>query len=411
MKTVGFIGLGTMGLPMATHLLHSGIALTVWNRTKEKATSLIACGAKVANDPTDLFQQSEVIIIMLANPAAIDEVLGPGTELFSKHLSGKILVNMGTNPPEYSRKLQTAIQEVGGHYIEAPVSGSRRPAENGELICMIAGPQREKDIVRPILMPLCKDLIECGSVPDAILMKLAVNIFLINSVTGLAESLSFARAQNLDLKTLVTVLNSSQMASSISRLKSEKFLNDDYTKQAAISDVLYNARLIEGSAKDRNIEIPLLNKCLKLYEKAQNQGHGHEDMISVVKAFLPSFEIENLSAFIKSWLESWTGNQPEKLLSFYSPTAFYRDPFCPQGLTGENLHHYFRKLLKKNPNWKWEASEIIPTPRGAVLKWKASIPLGKETKIVEGMDILEIEGGHIARNEVYFDLSALEVEE
>lgn len=104
------------------------------------------------------------------------------------------------------------------------------------------------------------------------------------------------------------------------------------------------------------------------------------------------------------WLAAWTGNQPSRLLSFYTENAFYRDPAKPSGLRGhKELRPYFEKLLAKNPNWVWKAIEIIPNPKGFTIKWEATIPVGDKTVIETGLDLVEIADGKISRNEVYFD--------
>ena len=116
----------------------------------------------------------------------------------------------------------------------------------------------------------------------------------------------------------------------------------------------------------------------------------------------------DIMTFCSPWLEAWTGNQPEKLITFYSEEAFYRDPARPEGLNGQDkLLAYFKKLLAANPDWKWEALEVFPTEAGFVAKWKATIPAGDQVVIEHGMDIVEVEKGKITRNEVYFDVSKL----
>ncbi len=119
-------------------------------------------------------------------------------------------------------------------------------------------------------------------------------------------------------------------------------------------------------------------------------------------------KLQELYEFCTEWLQSWTGNNPEKLIDYYSRDAFYSDPANKSGLKGyEELMAYFRKLLAANPDWKWEAVEIFPTEKGFTLKWKATIPIGSEQVIEYGLDIVELENGKITRNEVYFDRSAL----
>ncbi len=113
---------------------------------------------------------------------------------------------------------------------------------------------------------------------------------------------------------------------------------------------------------------------------------------------------EQLTEFLSTWLASWTGNQPEKLVDFYAADAYYQDPARPQGLRGrDEMLHYFRKLLAANPAWVWKPVEIMPTAAGCCLKWTATIPVGAKTVELVGLDIVEITGDKISRNEVYFD--------
>ena len=120
---------------------------------------------------------------------------------------------------------------------------------------------------------------------------------------------------------------------------------------------------------------------------------------------------EILENFCKEWLNAWTGNKPKKLIDFYSDDAYYRDPANPEGINGrELLLSYFRKLLERNPNWKWELIELFPTGKGFNFKWKATIPIGAEQIIEFGMDIVELDPlckRKIKRNEVYFDRTEL----
>lgn len=112
----------------------------------------------------------------------------------------------------------------------------------------------------------------------------------------------------------------------------------------------------------------------------------------------------NYESFCKAWLDTWTGNRPKELLKFYHADAFYSDPSKRTGLKGyDQLLPYFEKLLSLNPDWKWEALEIIPTQEGFTLKWKASIPVGDSLIEETGLDIVEMRDGLIIRNEVFFD--------
>lgn len=281
---VGFIGLGVMGQPMALNLARAGTPLVVWNRSPEKCAPLKAAGAAVAATVAEVFRRARVVILMLAHEDAMDAALGRDTPEFDRRVVGRIIVHMGTTSAEYSRRLDAAIRAAGGTYVEAPVSGSRAPAEAGQLVAMLAGEPDAVAAVRPLLAPLCRDAVECGPVPSALLMKLAVNLFLITMVTGLAEASHFADRHGLDMARFVAVLDAGPMASAVSRMKADKLLARDFTVQAAIADVLKNNRLIAEAARAAGLASPLLDACHALYGETLALGHGGEDMAAVVRA-------------------------------------------------------------------------------------------------------------------------------
>ncbi|WP_267883755.1 NAD(P)-dependent oxidoreductase [Streptomyces cellulosae] len=283
-RHVGFIGLGIMGQPMALRLARSGTPLVVWNRTPTRSEPLRAAGAEVAGGPAEVFARTDVVLLMLADGLAVDTVLGRGTPRFAERVRGHVIVHMGTTSPEYSQALESDIRTAGGRYVEAPVSGSRVPARNGQLVGMLAGAQDAVAVVRPLLAPVCRETFVCGPAPNALLMKLSVNLFLITQVTGLTEAFHFAERQGLDRRLFLDVLDAGPMASAVSRMKAPKLLDRDFTVQAAAHDVLKNNRLIAEAARRTGLASPLLDVCHALFEETVASGHGGEDMAAVLRA-------------------------------------------------------------------------------------------------------------------------------
>ncbi|MBE7374539.1 NAD(P)-dependent oxidoreductase [Pseudomonas lopnurensis] len=281
---VGFLGLGVMGRPMALNLLRAGVPLMVWNRTPEKTEPLREAGAQVAATSEAVFSRATTVLMMLADEYAMDQALARRPDGFGVALRGRTLINMGTVSPGYSESLGTAVRQAGGHYVEAPVSGSRQPAEAGQLVAMLAGDAQDVARIRPLLSPMCKACFDCGEVPGALHTKLAVNLFLITLVTGLAESFHFARQHGLDPQTLLAVLDAGPMASSVSRTKGAKLTAEDFSVQASIGDVLKNNRLIAEAARRAGIASPLLDVCHELFGETLSLGHGGADMAAVVRA-------------------------------------------------------------------------------------------------------------------------------
>jgi 3-hydroxyisobutyrate dehydrogenase len=247
---VGFIGLGTMGEAMALTLVKAGTRLLVWNRTRAKAEILAVAGADVALESADVFAHCATVFLMLVDGRAIDTVLDRGGAAFADRVTGRTIVHMGTTSPAYSRELEADIRCVGGYYVEAPVSGSRKPAEAGQLVAMLAGDADAIADVRPLLTPMCRETMICGRVPNALLMKLSVNLFLISLVTGLAEAVHFADRHGLNLNQFLAVLDAGPMASDVSRVKAPKPAGRDFAVQATISNVLENNPLIAEAVRE-----------------------------------------------------------------------------------------------------------------------------------------------------------------
>jgi 3-hydroxyisobutyrate dehydrogenase len=281
---IGFIGLGMMGEAMALNLVKAGTPLLVWNRTPAKSRVLAAAGAAIADDPADVFARCRVVIAMLVDGAALDAVLGRRAAGFSVAVAGRTLINMATPAPDYARGLAAAWRAAGGHYVEAPVSGSRKPAEAGALVAMLAGDTEDIASVRPLLAPMCGEAVLCGPVPNGLLMKLAVNLFMVAMVTGLAEAVHFAAAHRLDRDALVAVLDASPMASDVSWVKLEKLVTEDFAPQAAIANVLENTRLITTAARRAGIASPLIDICHALYAETKRLDLGGSDMVAVIRA-------------------------------------------------------------------------------------------------------------------------------
>jgi 3-hydroxyisobutyrate dehydrogenase len=281
---IGFIGLGVMGRPMALNQVRAGTRLVVWTRSSDACQALAAAGASVAATAGEVFQRARIVFLMLYDGAAIDAVLERTEPSFARHVAGHIIVQMGTPSPAYSQALEADIRARGGVYVEAPVSGSLKPAQAGQLVGMVAGEAGAVAEIRPLLAPMCHQVFDCGAVPKALTMKIAINLFLIPLVTSLAETFHFAERQGLDRHLLRAILDAGPMASNVSRVKGAKLAEEDFSVQAAISDVLKNCRLTTDAAREAGIATPVLDVCEALYAEALSQSLGHLDMAAVIGA-------------------------------------------------------------------------------------------------------------------------------
>lgn len=273
-----------MGEPMAANLCRAGMGLTVYNRSPGARTRLQALGAEAVDTPDALFAACDAVVLMLRDDAVTDFVLNRGGAAFRSRVAGHLIVNMGTHAPAYSRALEGDVRAAGGSFVEAPVSGSRGPAENGALVAMLAGEIEAVERARPLLAPMCRDMRFIGPVPSAMAMKLAVNLYLIATVASLAEAASLAGTMGLDLALFAEIIRSGPLSSDVAIAKLDKIVRSDFTPQAAIEDVCKNAALVAGAAAEVGAPASLLERSRRLFEAALANGDGDLDMAAVFNA-------------------------------------------------------------------------------------------------------------------------------
>jgi 3-hydroxyisobutyrate dehydrogenase-like beta-hydroxyacid dehydrogenase len=230
-------------------------------------------------------EQSDLIFTMLFDELAIQSILTDG---FKKALRNKTLINTSSVSVDFSRTLASQIANAGGKFIEMPVSGSKVPAEQGKLVGMMAGDKALCQETMPYVEPLTSATIYCGPVGSGLKMKYAINAYLITMTAGLAESVSLAQAQGLDLDAYSQVLAAGPLSSAYSKLKVDKILAKDWSAQAAIKDCYNSTQLIEAAAAEAGTQSPLVKLCGQLYSQANGSGMAEDDMIAVFKILAKS---------------------------------------------------------------------------------------------------------------------------
>lgn len=288
MSGVGLIGLGVMGVPMARNIAGAGLALTVFNRSPGPLRQFEGTGVRIASSVQDVFDNADQVVVMLNSEAAFDAVLAREGGAFGVSFAGKTIVNTATLTPKYSQALARDIAGAGGAYVEAPVSGSRAPAESGDLLVMAAGAEDDVERAAPIFRAIGKETVYCGPVPNAMAMKSASNVLLASVMGGLAEGVNFARGVGLDLELYSKVILGGPMASDFLRMKFPRAMAEDYSPQAAVKNVADALDVMITTARNSEIEIPQAAAMRKTCEKAIEMGLGEEDILALVKALRAS---------------------------------------------------------------------------------------------------------------------------
>jgi 3-hydroxyisobutyrate dehydrogenase len=275
---IGWIGLGIMGKPMCSQLIRNGYNVTVYNRSKDKEAALTAMGAAAALTPAALMEQADVIFMMVTNDNAIQQLFEGEDGLLVPKVTGRLIINMSTVSPGISKRYAEVCAKSGNHYIDAPVSGSQKQAEEAQLVIMAGGTAEAFAVAEPILKHMGKLVMHTGVAGTGNTAKLAINTLLAIQAQGLAEALSFAANNGIEAQQLLTLINNSALASTFIKIKGDAIINDTYKPAFALNNIVKDL----GLAKDEGMNSPLGNASLTTFTEAANQ-YGEEDIIAIYK--------------------------------------------------------------------------------------------------------------------------------
>lgn len=278
---IGFIGLGIMGSGMAGNLLNSGHELVVYNRTKQKAEGLLKNGAKWADSAREAAAQSKILFTMLANPEVVEEV-ALGKEGFLDSLSeGSLWVDCSTVNPSFSKRMAEEAEKRRIRFLDAPVSGTRGPAEKGELVFLVGGKQEDLNEVRPLLDVMGKQVLYQGEKGKGASIKLVINLMLAQSMVAFAEAVNLGEALGLSKEMVIeTLLNLPVTAPSL-KGKKDKILHNEFSPDFPLTLIQKDLQLVSQTAYENNLALPSANIAKEIYALAKQQGLAHLDFSAV----------------------------------------------------------------------------------------------------------------------------------
>jgi len=243
MASVGFLGLGIMGKAMALNLLNAGFDVTVWNRNPEKCTELVVKGAHQGISPKDVAANCDITFAMVSDPdAALALCQGPDG-VAAGIGSGRGYVDMSTVDDGTSKTIAHLITQAGGRFLEAPVSGTKKPAEDGTLIILAAGDQSLYDDAKPAFDMMGKMSPYLGEVGQGANMKLVVNMMMGGMLSIFSEGLSLGQKAGLDGQQILDILDAGAMANPMFKGKGAMLLNEDYTTSFPLKHMQKDMRL------------------------------------------------------------------------------------------------------------------------------------------------------------------------
>jgi len=279
--TVGFIGLGIIGLPMAERLQEQGLPLVVWNRKAEKAETLVRRGAARAGTPRELATRAEIVITMVTDGPALEAVTFGPDGLAGALAPGKVHCDMSTIDPGTSRRLAEHYAGRGVHFLHAPVLGSKRAAETGALMIFAGGPREGFEKCTPVFAALGQKSWHWPSAATATCVKLACNLLIGGMMEAFAESLVFAAKAGVAPGTMLEIVGGSALGSPMYNAKGETIAQRNFTPNFYLRNMLKDLNLVLDTGKQLGVELPGTRAVRAAYAAAAEQGLAEQDYSAI----------------------------------------------------------------------------------------------------------------------------------
>jgi 3-hydroxyisobutyrate dehydrogenase-like beta-hydroxyacid dehydrogenase len=283
---IGFLGLGTMGEPIANNLRKAGHELTVWNRTASRTETLVGKGARRAETPKACAEGKDVVFTCVSDEKALAAVLDGPDGVLAGLKKGDVLVDLSTSGTRAARTLGERCAAVGASLVVAPLLGSRSAAEKAQLVVVVGGPAAARERVRPALKAVSARLFEVDSTVEAALLKLCVNAVGGAMLAGFAEAVALGSSGGLALGKVLEVLQASTFHSPLYLLKGELIQAKDWETRFKTALAEKDQRLAQEAAADQGARLPVNEAVRKLLADAVGSGRGEKDLASVAELLM-----------------------------------------------------------------------------------------------------------------------------
>lgn len=281
MAHYGFIGTGIMGSAMAANLVRAGHSVAVWNRTPAKLEPLLALGATAYASPAEVVSTSEITFSMLADPNAVLEVVLGADSAIGATGPGRDYIEMSTIDDITSQKIAAEVRATGARFLEAPVSGTKKPAEDGQLIIMAAGDADLFEDARPAFDAMAKLAVHLGEVGAGARMKLVINSIMAGVMVAQSEGFALAEKTGLDLQILLELLDAGVVSSPLLRAKAPQLLEREYPASFPLKHMQKDLRLTLALADQVGQPLDGTATINQTFLRARAAGLGDQDFSAV----------------------------------------------------------------------------------------------------------------------------------
>jgi len=290
--SIGWIGTGVMGASMAGHLLNAGYELSVFNRTRERANSLVDAGARWADAPAELAAGADVVCLMLGYPIDVREtVLGDGAVLASMR-PGSLLIDMTTSEPSLAVEIHAAAADAGVQSLDAPVSGGDVGARNATLVIMVGGDEAAFERAEPIFSVLGRTVVRQGSAGSGQHTKMVNQIAIASGMIGLCEALLYAYRAGLDVEQVIDTIQGGAAGSWSLSNYGPRMLKGDLEPGFKIEHFIKDLGVALLEARSMNLALPGTALAEQLYIAARSQGLGQKGTQALLAALAHLNELD-----------------------------------------------------------------------------------------------------------------------
>ncbi|WDG80392.1 NAD(P)-dependent oxidoreductase [Pseudomonas chlororaphis] len=274
--TLAVLGTGLIGAPVARNLSKHGFRVNAWNRTAAKAQALTPDGIQALPNPADAVQGADIVLTLLKDGPSVLQAMQAAAPALSK---GTLWLQLSTVGIEDTATLAAFAAEHGLVFYDAPVQGTRQPAEQGQLVILASGPAAARADVQPVFDAIGKRTLWVSEqVGASSRLKLALNSWVFALTHGIAESIAIAKGLGVDPALMVDVVKDGPLDSGYFRLKAAAILADDYSTSFSIANAVKDARLVVDAALQAGVRVDAAQAGLSRFERALEAGHGDKDM-------------------------------------------------------------------------------------------------------------------------------------
>ena len=275
---IAFLGLGIMGRPMATRLVAAGHEVSVWNRTARQHIE----GATTAVSPADAAKEAEVVWSCVADTAAVERVIFGDDGAAQSLKEGAIIVDSSTISPSATVDFAKRANEKGVHWVDAPVTGSKIGAENGQLIFIVGGAQEPVAYLDPLFKAMGKQVIHVGATGKGQSAKLGMNLMIALIYEGFAEALTLTQKLGVEPQKLIELIGASMLKNGVVDYKAPFVLRRDYSPNFPLRLMHKDIHLMLDMAKEKRVKLPALETVEEIYEMSSEEGWDDLDYASTL---------------------------------------------------------------------------------------------------------------------------------